>query len=150
LKIDDNNEDLVSIFSALGRNFKKFGKDVKKVFTPKKEKVSVNKSEHSSTTFGFVYANNLAKDEIKKETPIFPSGSIIVREKHLSENLQMPETIIAMVKREKGFSKSTNDWEFFLFEGKDFLLKRRETKGDCAKCHINAEKTDWIFKDYLK
>jgi hypothetical protein len=123
---------------------------VAKTDNDEQKKPFVNKSEHSSLTFGFVYANNLAKDEIKKETPIFPVGSIIVREKHLSETSQMPETIIAMVKREKGFSKSTNDWEFFLFEGKDFLLKRRETKGDCAKCHINAEKTDWIFKDYLK
>ncbi|MCU0239461.1 MAG: cytochrome P460 family protein [Pyrinomonadaceae bacterium] len=123
---------------------------VAKTDNDEQKKPFVNKSEHSSSTFGFVYANNLAKDEIKKETPIFPVGSIIVREKHLSETSQNPETIIAMVKREKGFSKETNDWEFFLFEGKDFLLKKRETKGDCAKCHSNAEKTDWVFKDYLK
>jgi hypothetical protein len=62
----------------------------------------------------------------------------------------LPETVIAMVKREKGFNKKTNDWEFFTFGGADLKMQKRETKGDCAKCHIQAEKTDWVFRDYLK
>lgn len=55
-----------------------------------------------------------------------------------------------MVKREKGFSRKTGDWEFFTFNGADLKIQKRETKGDCAKCHIQAEKTDWVFRDYLK
>lgn len=107
-------------------------------------------SVHGQFTFGVVYANDLAKSEIEKETPVFPVGSIIVREKNATMTSETPETIIAMVKREKGFSKKTGDWEFFTFSGADLKMQRRETKSDCSKCHIQAEKTDWVFRSYLK
>lgn len=118
--------------------------------TPKKEKRVKNPHEKNALTFGIVYANDLAKAEIEKENPQFPTGAIIVREKHLSAESITPETVIAMVKREKGFSRKTNDWEFFTFSGADLKMQKRETRGDCAKCHIRAEKTDWVFRDYLK
>lgn len=101
-------------------------------------------------TFGVVYANDLAKLEIEKEKPSFPVGSIIVREKNATATSELPQTVIAMVKREKGFSTETGDWEFFTFDGADLKMQKRETKSDCAKCHVNAEKTDWVFRDYLK
>lgn len=97
-----------------------------------------------------VYANDLAKYELAKENPLFPVGSIIVREKNLAIDSPMPETVIAMVKREKGFSRETGDWEFFVFSGADLKMQRRETKSDCAACHVKAEKSDWVFRDYLK
>lgn len=109
----------------------------------------VNPSRHDFT-FGVVYANDLAKAEIKRENPNFPIGSIIVREKNASATSETPETVIAMVKRESGFNKETNDWEFFVFDGADLKMQKRETKGDCAACHIRAEKSDWVFRDYLK
>lgn len=107
---------------------------------------------HSSTDFsyGTVYANDLARAEIEKENPQFPAGAIIVREKHFSATSETPETVIAMVKREKGFSRKTGDWEFFTFAGANLKLQKRETKSDCSKCHAQAEKTDWVFRDYLK
>lgn len=117
---------------------------------PKKKKKETNPHEKSGTTFGVVYANDLAKAEIEKDKPDFPVGSIIIREKNLAETSETPEIVIAMVKREKSFSKKTGDWEFFVFNGADLKLQKRETKGDCAKCHIQAEKSDWVFRDYLK
>ena len=101
-------------------------------------------------SFGEVFANDLAKAEIEKENPQFPVGSIIVREKNETATSETPQTVIAMVKREKGFSKNSGDWEFFTFNGADLKMQKRETKGDCATCHIQAEKTDWVFRDYLK
>ena len=101
-------------------------------------------------SFGMVYANDLAKTEIEKENPAFQVGSIIVREKNETAESETPQTVIAMVKREKGFSKDTNDWEFFVFNGADLKMQKREAKGDCATCHVQAEKTDWVFRDYLK
>lgn len=103
-----------------------------------------------SFSFGEVYANDLAKAEIKKESPMFPVGSIIVREKNLTTTSETPEIVIAMVKREKGFSEKTDDWEFFVFDGKDLKIQKRETTGNCAQCHSQAKKTDWVFQDYLK
>jgi hypothetical protein len=101
-------------------------------------------------SFGVVYANDLAKTEIEKKKPEFPVGSIIIREKNLQPDSVTPEIVIAMVKRQKSFSKKTGDWEFFVFDGKDLRLKTRETAGNCAECHSKAKKTDWVFKDYLK
>lgn len=107
-------------------------------------------SANHKYSFGIVYANELAKAEIEKENPQFPVGSIIVREKNLTLTSETPQTVIAMVKREKGFSQDSGDWEFFTFNGADLKMQKRETKGDCATCHIQAVKTDWVFRDYLK
>ncbi len=117
---------------------------------PKKKKEK--KASHSQTdlTFGEVYANDLARSEINKDKPTYPIGSIIVREKNLTETSETPETIIAMVKRKKGFSKNTGDWEFMTFKGADLQLEKRETKGNCADCHSNAKQNDWVFREYLK
>lgn len=135
--------DLVNYFSKLG-------KAVKNGFKKLRNNKNYNSTEHSLFSYGFVYANDLAKAEIEKEKPKFPVGSIIVREKHKTEKSEMPELVIAMVKREKGFSKKTGDWEFLVFSGKDLQMQKRETVGNCATCHSNAKKTDWVFREYLK
>lgn len=101
------------------------------------------------TTFGVVYANQLAAAEIAKETPDFAVGSMIVREKLETQASETPQTVIAMVKREKGFSSQTGDWEFFVLNGPDMKLNQRETAGNCAECHTQAKKTDWVFRTYL-
>ncbi len=101
-------------------------------------------------SFGYVYANDLAKVEIEKDSPNFPVGSIIVREKNKTEASEIPDTVIAMVKREKGFSEKTGDWEFFVFDGKDLQMQKRETVGNCAECHSKAKQADWVFREYLK
>ena len=106
--------------------------------------------EKDGFSFGTVYANDLAKPHFAQITPNFPVGSMIVREKRLKIEDEKPQTIIAMVKREKGFNKKTNDWEFFMFDGADLALKKRETKGDCAKCHSQVKDSDFVFKTYLK
>jgi Cytochrome P460 len=101
-------------------------------------------------TFGKVFANDLAKIAIEKNNLNFPQGSIFVREKFMKESDFLPETVTAMVKREKGFSRKTNDWGFFTFNGGDLKLQKRETKSDCSKCHAQAKDTDFVFKTYLK
>ena len=80
----------------------------------------------------------------------FPVGSVIVREKNAATSGEIPDIVIAMIKRANGFSKETGDWEYFTFSGSDLKLQKRETTGDCAKCHLQAAKTDWVFRDYLK
>lgn len=118
---------------------------------PKPEKKKpISPHQPDIYTFGEVYANDLAKAEVEKEKPEFPVGSIIIREKNLTRDAETPETVIAMIKREKGFSKKTGDWEFFVFNGKDLKIQSRETKGNCAACHTNARETDWVFLEEIK
>lgn len=109
-----------------------------------------NPHEKGKQTFARYFANELAQTEIYKAAPNFPVGSIIVREKLLQKTDEKPELVTVMIKREKGFSKKTGDWEFFVVQGDLGKIRSRETKGDCAKCHIQAEKTDWVFKTYLQ
>jgi hypothetical protein len=152
-----NQKDLVGIFADLG-------KQIKKLFPKKREKnettesakidplpkgVTFSTGSHEFS-FGVVYANDPAQAEIEKANPDFPVGSIIVREKNASATSAVPELVIAMVKRENGFSPATGDWEFFVFGGADLKMQKRETKGDCAACHRKIEKNDWVFRDYLK
>lgn len=101
-------------------------------------------------TFGKVYANDLAKSQVWRDLPIYPIGSIFVREKLLTEKSETPDVVTAMVKRERGFDDKTGDWEYFTFSGTDLQLQKRQTKSDCSKCHANASQTDYVFKQYLK
>lgn len=109
-----------------------------------------NPHEKGGQTFARIFANEPASQEIYKDNPRFAAGSIIVREKLLTENATAPEVVTVMVKREKGFSPKTGDWEFFVIGGALDRVEKRETIGDCAKCHRQTEKTDWVFKTYLK
>lgn len=137
---------MAGIVSDIGKGLWKALRPAQKTET----KIETTDVSHGVLTFAVIYANDLAKMVIEKEIANFPVGSIIVREKRETATSETPQSVIAMVKRERGFSKETNDWEFFSFEAKDFKLRKRETTGDCAKCHIQAEKTDWIFRDYLR
>ncbi len=141
-----NQKDVVQLISQ-------FGRVLKRTFISDKSKKAAERAAQSTahnSTFGEVYANDLAKVEIEKVNPKFPLGAIIVREKNLTIASDAPETVIAMVKREKGFSTETGDWEFLVFSGSDLKLQSRETKSDCSKCHIQAQKSDWVFRDYLE
>lgn len=129
------------------------GESTSRVFDTFRSSGSSKKSsphEIGFQTFGKVFANDLAKTAVERNKTSFPEGSIFVREKYLKEDDSVPETVTAMVKREKGFSRKTNDWEFFTFNGADLKLQKRETKSDCSKCHSQAKETDFVFKTYLK
>ena len=150
-----SDPDLISIFG-------KAGKGIASIFKSKRARADTSQPEPlpspSATlqpddhglSFGIVYANSVAAPELDKPTRRFPVGSILVRERLDSITSITPITVIAMVKREPGFSKKTSDWEFLMFSGSDLKLHSRETAGRCAECHTNARDTDWVFIDKLK
>jgi Cytochrome P460 len=117
---------------------------------PSEDKPQKSPHEKGSQTFARVFANELAQAEIYKDAPKFPTGAIIVREKLLNAEDTKPELVTVMVKREKGFSAKTGDWEYLVIEGSLDKIKQRETVSSCSKCHANAEQTDFVFKTYLK
>jgi hypothetical protein len=109
-----------------------------------------NLHEKGGKTFTRVYANSLALEQISKDKPAFPVGSMIVREKLLKAEDTTPELVTVMLKREKGFSRKTSDWEYFVIDGALSNVKLSEKGGSCSKCHIQATETDMVFKTYLK
>ena len=166
-KPSDGKKDVVHYVS-------KFGGFVKSFFLPKKaqnteepkedakrnaeefivsgtevfEDSSVSQEEVVLASFGHVYANEVARKGIKNGS--YSVGSIFVREKLRTKTSAEPQKIIAMVKREKGFSTPTNDWEFLAFDGKVDQPELRETIGNCATCHSEAKNTDWIYTAKIK
>ena len=132
--------------------FARAGKGFGYLFRPSRPKVAPASSPEPdhSFSYGVVYANDLAAPEVSKSTPLFPVGSILVRERLPQLTSPIPTTVIAMLKRESGFSRATGDWEFFMMNGADMKLVSRETTGKCAACHTQAQKTDWVFVDQLK
>jgi hypothetical protein len=96
------------------------------------------------------FANGLAISGLRSDQNSFAEGSVIIREKLLKFDDPDPELITLMIKREKGFSKDTDDWEFLVIDGKIKEIKIRETIGNCAECHSKAKQTDWVFREYLK
>ena len=114
------------------------------------EKTPSNPHEKGIKTFARYFANELAEAEIYKDAPKFPVGSIIVREKLLNAEDTNPELVTVMIKREKGFSRITGDWEYLVVEGALNKIKSREKVGSCSKCHADAAQTDFVFKTYLK
>lgn len=109
-----------------------------------------NPHEKGVKTFGRVYANDAALSEIYKNKPVFPAGSMIVREKLLNEKDEVPELVTVMLKHEKGFSSKTNDWEYFVLDSNLSKIMKSEKAGECSKCHAGASETDMVFKTYLK
>jgi hypothetical protein len=120
------------------------------ILPPKEVKTEESPHEKGDQTFARVFANELAANEIYKDVPHFAPGSMIVREKLLKAEDAKPELVTVMVKREKGFSAKTGDWEYLVVEGGLDKIKQREKTGSCSKCHASAENTDFVFKIYLK
>ncbi|MEZ5306089.1 MAG: cytochrome P460 family protein [Pyrinomonadaceae bacterium] len=123
------------------------------------------------TQYAMLYVNDIGLAAFRNPTGIFPVGSKIVREKIVFESPNNSNTspkvfssedlekvgskenltkrvaaVIAMVKREKGFSRKTDDWEFLVINPDSRLILERETKGDCSKCHSKTKATDWVYR----
>ncbi|MBV9957553.1 MAG: cytochrome P460 family protein [Acidobacteria bacterium] len=107
--------------------------------------------ERGASSFGVVYVNDIARRAMMEmRQPEFPVGSVIVREKMLSrDEAQEPQMLAVMVKRERGFNKRANDWEFLLLDGRASAVTLRQKTGDCRSCHLSEKKNDFVFRTYL-
>jgi hypothetical protein len=98
-------------------------------------------------TFGFAYANDLARGYmLGKEPGVFPVGSIIVREKLSTPKAISAEVLVVMVKRERDFNPRANDWEFLTVSGDMKKIEKREKEGKCRQCHASEAKNDFVFR----
>jgi hypothetical protein len=114
------------------------------------EKEQKNLHEKGTATFAKIFANEIAVPQINLDKPVFEPGSIIVREKLLKRTDEIPELVTVMIKREKGFSPKSNDWEFFVVSSKVENVIDREKAGSCSKCHTQARGGDFVFKIFNK
>ncbi len=97
-----------------------------------------------------VYVNVIGrKAMLTRKHPIFPVGSVIVKEKLTAKDSQAPELLTVMIKQKQGFSPASGDWEYMVVDGTGTKLEGRGNLQNCHACHIANQKTDYIFRTYL-
>lgn len=108
-----------------------------------------SRSKHThdvSGSYGVVYVNDLGRAAMLSDQPsVFPTGSIIVREKLAKIDDARPQLLAVMVKRERGFSHKTGDWEFLTVDGALIKILQRSKKGECLDCHESQRARDFVF-----
>jgi hypothetical protein len=86
----------------------------------------------------------------------YPAGSVIVKEKLIADpaakdrGFTRINAVAGMIKRERGASPETGDWEFFYFsprsapsDGKAGMWEKAADLKSCVSCHSNAK--DMVF-----
>lgn len=106
--------------------------------------------EISGASFGVVYANNLAREALIADPPIpFPRGSILVRERLPSANAKAPDVLTVMIKRQAGFNRKANGWEFLMIDGAGAKVIEQQKKGSCFGCHKSQAASDFVYPSAL-
>jgi hypothetical protein len=97
-----------------------------------------------------VYVNEVGREAmLNQKNPKFPEGSVIVKEKLSTKNSQAPELLTVMIKQKKGFNRANGDWEYMVVDGTGTKLEGRGNLENCQACHIDNQKTDYVFRTYL-
>ena len=114
--------------------------------SPSRPKPAPETAIAHTNSFGFAYANDIARVSVALRTQTtFAPGSIIVREKLWSSTAN-PEVLVVMVKREMGFNPKASDWEFLTVSGDLKRIEQREKEGKCQRCHASEAKHDFVFR----
>jgi hypothetical protein len=106
---------------------------------------------HANTAVN-IYMNDLAAGVFGTPNPIYPVGSIIVKEKMEQGywSTTQPGTMTTpndgvggMIKRSPGFDPTHGNWEYFYFE--DPAKVETGKMASCIQCHSSAAGEDYIF-----
>jgi len=111
--------------------------------TPPPEQSSKQPGGHL-TTRGFSYVNETGRAAFRRQPFVFPTGSIIVRERLLTPSSD-PDRLVVMIKHEKDFNRKADGWEFLTVTGDRTKVLKREKEGNCLKCHASGSTNDFVF-----
>jgi hypothetical protein len=107
---------------------------------------SGNTKPTHETSYGLAYINEVGGPSFSRKPFVFPTGTVIVRERLLTLNAN-PERLVVMVKHERDFNPKTNGWEFLTVSGDGLRVLKREKNGQCLKCHVSASNNDFVFPE---
>lgn len=97
-----------------------------------------------------VYVNETGRVAMMSQLkPVFPEGSIIVKEKLLAQDDASPELLTVIIKREQGFNPESGDWEYMVVNGSRTKIEARGKLANCQSCHAPKGETDYVFRTYL-
>lgn len=115
--------------------------------TPNEHETAFLESEHGDLYLQ-VYVNNIGQEAMMQaENPVFPVGSVIVKEKLLQADSQQPEALGMMIKREAGFNPAGGDWEYVYWTADS--VTQGEALAHCQECHLGQTETDSVFRPYV-
>ncbi|MEP6754539.1 MAG: cytochrome P460 family protein [Chthonomonadales bacterium] len=104
----------------------------------------------NNTKFIMVYVNKLGSVAmLQDKKPVYPVGSVIVKEKHPTATSSTPELLTVMRKREKGFNPTHGDWEYITLDGASQKVTSAGKLQNCQKCHERWKSTDYVSREYL-
>ncbi|MEZ5424702.1 MAG: cytochrome P460 family protein [Pyrinomonadaceae bacterium] len=97
-----------------------------------------------------VFVNSIGEEEMMtKKKPVFPQGTVIVKEKLPDPNNASPELLTVMIKREEGFNPENGDWEYMTLNGDATEVTARGRLESCQACHAVDKVTDYVSRSYL-
>ncbi len=103
-----------------------------------------------ASKFITVYVNEIGRHAMmEEETPHFPQGSIIVKEKLSLPTSTTPELLTVMIKRAPGYNPESGDWEYMVTDGTGKSVQARGKLENCQSCHLRDKSTDYIARSYL-
>ena len=110
----------------------------------------LDKTNPHSDKFITVYVNDLGKDPMTTQlNPVFPQGTVIVKEKLPAKDSSSPELLTVMIKREPGYNPENGDWEYMAVDGAGKVVQARGKLANCQGCHITRKDTGYVYRDYL-
>jgi cytochrome c556 len=97
-----------------------------------------------------VYVNAKGASAMMTEGhPAFPEGSMIVKEKLYTSVGKDPVVLTVMIKREKGYTPESRDWEYLVLDGPATKIVERGKLSKCNECHEKYDDTDFVTMHYL-
>ena len=98
------------------------------------------------TSYGLAYVNEIGRTGFTRKPFVFPTGTMIVREKLRALNAA-PERLVVMIKHELNFNPKANGWEFLTVSGDGSKVVKRQKTGACLDCHMGAANNDLVFPE---
>ena len=97
-----------------------------------------------------VFVNPVAREEMMtRQSPKFPIGSMIVKEKLGSVDSTTPELLTAMIKRAPGYNPEGGDWEYLVLDGAASKIVEQGKLTRCSGCHRPYQHSDFVTRTYL-
>ena len=108
-------------------------------------------SEHKGK-FITVYVNEIGKSAMMtQKQPVFPVGTVIVKQKMKTEDPKTTEISTVMVKRGAGYNPGNGDWEYAVIDAGVTKTTGEGKIEHCQKCHMTVSNTDFVFRsEYFK
>jgi len=100
--------------------------------------------------FVVVYVNDIGRSAmLEKKNPVFPQGSVIVKEKLNTKDSTSPELLTVMRKREPGYDPKNGDWGYMVFDGAAQAVQASGKLEKCQACHEEEKGSDYVSRRYI-